>query len=154
MFMGEFEHTIDEKGRLSIPAKFRDELNYRNVNTVIVTRGFDDCLFAFPVDEWKLLEEKVLSLPITKSDIRSFVRLLFAGASECPLDGHGRITLPVNLRKYAKISEDPNVVVIGVLNRMEIWNHSEWISYMTRSEEKFEETAEELELIDTGRGMP
>ena len=149
--MGEFEHTIDEKGRLSIPSKFRDELNYRNVNAIVVTRGFDNCIFAFPVDEWKLLEEKVRSLPITKSDIRSFVRLLFAGASECPVDGHGRISLPLNLRKYANIFEDPNTVVIGVLDRMEIWNRDEWANYMIHSEEKFEETAEELELIDGTR---
>src|SRR5690606_26161936 len=123
MFMGEFRHSIDSKGRLIMPAKFRENLGEQ----FVVTRGLDRCLFVYPRTEWSVLEEKIKTLPMTKKDVRAFVRTLFSGATECEVDKQGRINLPNNLLEYAKIEKD--VVIIGVSTRVEIWSASEWESY-------------------------
>ncbi|NLN16660.1 MAG: division/cell wall cluster transcriptional repressor MraZ [Firmicutes bacterium] len=138
MFMGEYQHTLDNKGRLIIPAKFRAGLGER----FIVTRGLDGCLFAYPLKEWEILESKLKELPLTKSDARSFVRFFFSGASECELDKQGRIMLPANLREYAQMTKD--VVVIGVANRVELWSKELWDEYMDKATASYEEIAEKI----------
>lgn len=138
MFMGEYQHTLDAKGRLIIPAKFRDELGTGSV----MTRGLDNCLFLFPAEEWEILEGKLKTLPLTKSDARQFVRFLFSGATECELDKQGRINVPQNLREYAQIEKD--AVVIGVSSRVEIWSKEKWESYVNQAEESFENIAENI----------
>lgn len=138
MFMGEYQHSLDTKGRLIIPAKFRDELGAG----AVMTRGLDNCLFLFPRDEWGILEEKLKSLPLTKSDARQFVRFFFSGATECELDKQGRIIVPQNLRDYANM--DKEVVAIGVSNRVEIWSKENWAAYMDKAEESYESIAENI----------
>ncbi|HHT36261.1 MAG: division/cell wall cluster transcriptional repressor MraZ [Candidatus Wallacebacter cryptica] len=138
MFMGEYQHSVDNKGRLIIPAKFREDLG----ENAVMTRGLDNCLFLFPQSEWKILEEKLKSLPLTKATARQFVRFFFSGATECDLDKQGRITIPQNLRDYADVDKD--VVVIGVSNRIEIWSRGRWEQYMQEAEEAYEEIAENI----------
>lgn len=140
--MGEYEHTLDSKGRLFIPAKFREDLG----ETFVATRGLDNCVFVYPMDEWEALELKLKALPLTKADARSFVRFFFSGAAECQLDKQGRIMLPTNLRTYARLEKD--VVVIGVSNRVELWSKASWEEYMSLSAESFNEIAEKI--VDLG----
>lgn len=142
MFMGEFRHTIDTKGRIIVPAKFREELG----DGFVVTRGLDKCLFAYPMNEWKLLEEKLKNLPLTKKDARSFTRFFFSGAVECEIDKQGRINIPPNLRNYAGL--DKECIVIGVSNRIEFWANENWEDYFHDSEESFAEIAENLMDFD------
>lgn len=142
LFLGEFQHTIDDKGRVIVPAKFREALG----KNFIVTRGLDNCLFVYPQEEWSLMEEKLKKLPFTKSDARAFVRFLFSGATECELDKQGRILLPVNLREYAQINKD--CIVIGVSNRVEIWSKERWDMYSTQAEASFDEIAEKIVDFD------
>lgn len=120
MFLGEYGHTIDDKGRLTLPAKYRAEL----ASGVVVTRGLDKCLFVFPMDEWKKLSEKVSALPLTDTSARDFRRLLFSGATDAELDKQGRVLLPQYLRDYAGLNG--NVVVAGLNTHMEIWNPDTW----------------------------
>ncbi|PWA13400.1 cell division/cell wall cluster transcriptional repressor MraZ [Pueribacillus theae] len=138
MFMGEYEHNIDEKGRMIIPAKFRDELG----STFVLTRGLDQCIFGYPLEEWKVLEEKLKSLPFTKKDARAFTRFFFSGAMECQLDKQGRVNIAPTLRKYAKLEKE--CTIIGVSNRIEIWSNAVWEDYYNDSEESFGEIAESL----------
>jgi MraZ protein len=138
MFMGEFQHTIDEKGRMIIPAKFREELG----PTFIVTRGLDQCLFVYPLAEWAVLEQKLKALPLMKADARAFTRFFFSGAVECELDKQGRINIPANLREHAKLEKE--CVVIGVSNRVEVWAKETWEEYFRQSEDSFNEIAEKL----------
>ncbi|HEY4391704.1 MAG TPA: division/cell wall cluster transcriptional repressor MraZ [Paenibacillus sp.] len=142
MFMGEFQHSIDEKGRIIIPAKFRDLLG----TSFVVTRGLDQCLFVYPVTEWELLEQKLKTLPLMKSDARAFTRFFFSGATECEWDKQGRVNIPGNLRQYAKLEKE--CVVLGVSNRVEIWSRSTWEQYFEQSEESFNEIAEKLVDFD------
>ena len=142
MFMGEFQHSIDDKGRMIIPAKFRELLGA----SFVVTRGLDQCLFVYPMEEWKVLENKLKSLPLMKADARAFTRFFFSGATECDLDKQGRVNLPMNLRDYAKLEKD--CVVLGVSNRVEIWGKDNWDSYFTQSEGTFNEIAEKLVDFD------
>ncbi len=116
MFMGEYNHTIDAKGRLIIPSKFRDALG----DTFVVTKGLDGCLFVYDNDEWTAFEEKLKSLPITNKEARQFARFFLAGAAEVEVDKQGRILVPNVLREFAQISKD--VVLIGVASRIEIWS--------------------------------
>lgn len=139
LFLGEFQHTLDDKGRLTIPARFREGLG----DSFVVTRGLDGCLFAYPLSEWQVLESRLKSLPLTRKDARAFVRFLFSGASECELDKQGRIMIPQTLREHAKLDKD--VVVIGVSNRVEFWAKEQWEQYMTQAEGSFEAIAENLE---------
>jgi len=142
MFMGEFQHSIDEKGRIIIPAKFRDLLG----TSFVVTRGLDQCLFVYPVTEWEQLEQKLKTLPLMKSDARAFTRFFFSGATECEWDKQGRVNIPSNLRQYAKLEKE--CVVLGVSNRVEIWSRSTWEQYFEQSEESFNEIAEKLVDFD------
>jgi MraZ protein len=142
VFMGEFQHNIDQKGRIIVPSKFREELG----NTFVLTRGLDKCLFAYPMNEWRQLEEKLKKLPLTKKDARSFTRFFFSGAVECEVDKQGRINIPSPLRSYAEL--DKECVVIGVSNRVELWAQDKWNEYMEQSEESFAEIAENLMDFD------
>ncbi len=140
--MGEFQHNIDIKGRMIVPAKFREGLG----ESFVITRGLDQCLFAYPMEEWKLLEEKLKKLPLTKKDARTFTRFFFSGAVECEVDKQGRINIPQNLRTYSAIEKE--CVVIGVSNRVEVWSKEKWDEYVTESEDSFEELAENLMDFD------
>nr|WP_330381825.1 division/cell wall cluster transcriptional repressor MraZ [Defluviitalea phaphyphila] len=121
--MGEYQHTIDTKGRLIIPSKFREGLG----DTFVVTKGLDNCLFIYPLTEWKIFEDKLKTLPLTNSNARKFVRFFLAGAVECSVDKQGRILIPNNLRTYSNLEKD--VILIGVLNRIEIWSKKNWDAY-------------------------
>lgn len=138
MFMGEYQHSLDEKGRVIIPAKFRDALG----QTFVITRGLDNCLFVYPQSEWNLLEQKLKALPFTQSDARAFTRFFFSGASECELDKQGRVNIPANLRVYGKLDRD--CVIIGVSNRVEIWGKESWENYVEQSEDSFADIAEKI----------
>ncbi|MGM8211844.1 division/cell wall cluster transcriptional repressor MraZ [Virgibacillus sp. W0430] len=138
MFMGEFQHNIDTKGRMIVPAKFRAGLG----EEFVVTRGLDKCLFIYPMDEWKDLEEKLKKLPLTKKDARAFTRFFFSGAMECEVDKQGRINIPQPLRNYALLEKE--CVVIGVSNRVEVWSSTIWEDYFNESEGSFGEIAENL----------
>ena len=124
MLIGEYSHTIDTKGRMIVPAKFRTELGER----FIVTKGFDGCLYGYSLEEWKSIEEKIKTLPlITGKDARNFTRFFFSSAIECELDSQGRILITQNLREHASLTKE--VVVIGVSTRIEIWSKEKWEEY-------------------------
>jgi mraZ protein len=136
MFMGEYSHTIDTKGRLIVPSKFREQLG----NEFVVTKGLDGCLFVYPNEEWKNIEEKFRNIPLTTKDARKFSRFFFAGAASCEVDKQGRILLPQVLREFADLSKD--VVLVGVLSRIEIWSKERWQD--TNSYEDMDEVAEHM----------
>lgn len=122
MLIGEYEHTIDAKGRLSMPSKLRRDMG----EAFIVTKGLDGCLFAFSQDEWKNFETKLKSLPLSDKNARNFVRFFLAGATECEIDKQGRFLIPSNLRTAANLEKE--AVIIGVGTRLEIWNKDAWTS--------------------------
>lgn len=138
MSSGEYEHSVDEKGRLTIPARFRAELG----EEVSVTRGLDGCLFVYPQDVWHVLCERVASLPLARRDARIFSRMICSG-TECKLDKQGRILLPTPLRKHAAIESE--VVVVGIDSRLEIWSKERWLEVMAEMEEKSSQFAKQLE---------
>ncbi len=142
MFMGEFVHTIDEKGRLTIPARLREGLGDR----FIVTRGLDQCLFAYPLDEWEVMEKKLKNLPDTRADARAFKRLFFSGAVEVERDRQNRILITQNLREYAKLESE--AVIIGVSDHVEIWSQETWKEYSEEASTSYEEIAEKLVDFD------
>jgi MraZ protein len=142
MFMGEFHHSVDDKGRIIVPAKFRENLG----SSFVLTRGLDQCVFAYPQAEWIQLEQKLKALPFTKADARAFTRFFFSGACEVDLDKQGRIVLPSNLRTFANLTKE--CVVLGVSSRVEIWDRSIWESYYAKSEESFNEIAESIVDFD------
>jgi MraZ protein len=138
MFMGEFQHSLDNKGRLIFPAKFREELG----ESFIATKGLDNCLFVYGPEEWAILENKLKQLPMTKPEARAFVRFFFAGAAELAWDKQGRVLLPNNLREYAHLDKD--VVVIGVATRIEIWSKEAWNAYNEKVSPAVTQIAETL----------
>ena len=144
MFYGEFTHTLDEKNRLIVPMRLRGKIKETFVEKFIITKGLDNCLFLFTKDEWKLFENKTKALPLTGKDARAYTRHLFSGASECTIDKQGRISIPLYLKNYAQIRKD--VIVIGVMNRIEIWSREKWISYSKNTEKSVNEIAEQLEI--------
>ena len=120
MFSGEYNHTIDTKGRLIVPSKFREQLG----NEFMITKGLDGCLFVYSMEEWENIEKSFREKPLTSKDARKFMRFFFAGACSCEVDKQGRILIPTNLREYAGIDKD--VVSVGVLSRVEIWSKDKW----------------------------
>ncbi|OGW92962.1 MAG: cell division/cell wall cluster transcriptional repressor MraZ [Omnitrophica bacterium RIFCSPLOWO2_12_FULL_45_13] len=142
MFYGEHEHTIDKKGRIIIPSKFRDFLKEYDIKRCYITRGLDRCLFLFTEDEWKAQESKFKSISFTKSEARKFNRLYFSGAVQVECDAQGRILLPKYLKDFAEIKRD--IMIIGVSNRIEIWGKEKWHEYYESSKGSFEEIAEKL----------
>jgi len=136
--MGEYQHSVDAKGRLIVPAKFREALG----ETFVVTRGLDNCLFGYPMDEWRKLEEKLKGLPMTKKDTRAFARFFFSGATEVEIDKQGRINIPSTLMQHAHLVKE--CVVLGVSSRIEIWAKDAWETYFSESEQSFNEIAENM----------
>ncbi len=145
MFMGEYSHTIDTKGRLIIPSKFREELG----ETFVVTKGLDGCLFVFSDEEWRAFEIKLKSLPLTNKNARQFARFFVAGATPCELDKQGRILLPATLREFAGLEKD--VVLTGMLNRIEIWSKEKWNENNSLDDVAMDEIAEQM--TDLGFGI-
>ena len=141
MFIGEYAHSIDVKGRLIMPAKFREELG----ETFIVTKGLDGCLFAYSKMEWSVIEEKLKALPFTSKDARAFNRFFFAGAQECEVDKQGRILISGNLREHASLEKD--VVIIGVSTRIEIWDKTKWEDYCNNEDITPDDIAEKMSLL-------
>lgn len=142
MLIGEYQNNIDAKGRLIMPAKFRQDLGY----SFIVTRGLDGCLFGYPLENWAKVEEKLEQLPLSKKDARKFTRFFYSAATEVEVDKQGRINLPQTLIDFAKI--DKSCRVIGVSDRIEIWSSEVWEAFAADMEEDFESLAEDM--IDFG----
>ncbi|UBH09444.1 division/cell wall cluster transcriptional repressor MraZ [Macrococcus armenti] len=138
MFMGEFQHQLDAKGRMIVPAKFREQLTEH----FVITRGLDKCLFGYTLDEWAIIEEKLKALPLTKKDARKFMRMFFSGAVEVEVDKQGRINIPKHLMEYAGLSKEATVV--GVSSRIEIWDRAQWHQFYEATEDEFETIAEDL----------
>jgi len=141
VFLGEFQHAIDEKGRLIIPARLREGLGPR----FVMTKGLDQCLFAYPLEEWRGLEEKLKALPFVKAEARAFMRFFFAGAAECEFDRQGRVLIPPALREYAALERE--VTILGVSTRVEIWSTPLWQEYSRKAQADYEALAEKLEAF-------
>lgn len=138
MFVGEYRHSIDNKGRLAVPTKFRERLK----SGMVVTRGLDASLFLFPLEEWDKLASKIANLPLGQANSRAFARLMLAGAMDVALDKQGRIVIPEYLRNYAGIQK--SVVVAGLWNRLELWNADTWDAYKHQTESNAVTIAEQL----------
>ncbi|MBS7262230.1 MAG: division/cell wall cluster transcriptional repressor MraZ [Eubacteriales bacterium] len=138
MFKGSYEHTMDDKGRVRVPNKFREELG----ESFTITRGIGQCLFVFPQKEWENFAEKLRALPLTDKKAQTFLRVLLASANDCEVDKQGRVLLPPLLRRHAQITED--VVFIGAASRVEIWSKELWDEYTAGANEEFEESLTEL----------
>jgi len=142
MFYGEYIHSIDRKGRIILPAKFREAAKNNFIEKFFVTRGLDKCLFMFSEEEWRTQENKFKSIPFTKQQARTFNRLYFSGAIDIVPDKQGRILLPQYLKEFAQIKKD--VIIVGVSNRIEIWAKDKWEEFYGNSKQSFEEIAEKL----------
>jgi len=142
MFYGEFTHGIDRKGRLILPAKFREVAKDNEIEKFFITRGLDKCIFMFSEFEWITQEQKFKTMPFTKSETRTFNRIFFSGAAEVIPDKQGRFILPPYLKEYAEIEKE--TVVIGVSNRIEIWDSSKWKQSFANSSNSFESIAENI----------
>ena len=142
MMMGEFSHGLDDKGRLIIPARFRDDLHHR----FVITKGLDGCLFFYPMVEWNKLEERLRALPMTNQGARAFTRLFLAGAQDVEMDKQSRVTIPGRLREYAEI--DKGCVLVGVSNRAELWSDLRWQRYQEETQADYEKLAEQM--VDLG----
>jgi len=142
LFMGEYQHNVDSKGRIILPAKFRELLG----EMFVATKGLDKCLFIYPKEEWAILEEKLKKLPLAKQEARAFVRFFFSGAAELEFDKQGRVLLPNNLRDYAGLGKD--IIVVGVSSRIEIWDKQAWIDYNNEVGPTVTQIAENL--VDLG----
>ena len=138
--MGEYRHAIDDKGRLTLPARIREQLG----SVFVVTRGLESCLFLYAMAEWTALEARVRELSMTQKDVRAFVRLLFAGAAECRPDAQGRVLIPAALRQYAGLTDEG--VVVGVSTRVEVWQAQAWERYTQEAAAVYAEIAERLTL--------
>jgi MraZ protein len=138
MLLGEYQHNLDTKGRMAVPAKFREQL----AAGAIITRGIDNCIFMFANAEWEELAKKIVSLPLAQANARAFGRLMLAGAADVELDHQGRILIPEYLRKYAGLKKE--VTVTGLYTRIEIWDDAAWKAYKTKTENSSEAIAEKL----------
>ena len=149
MFYGEYEHSLDKKGRLIVPSKFREIFKEHYAEKFYITRGLERCLFVFTEEDWKAQERKFKDMPITSAEARKFNRLYFSGAGDVVCDKQGRILIPQNLKAYAEIKE--NVVIIGVSDRIEIWAQENWASFTNESKDSFEDLASKLIDLDKGK---
>lgn len=138
MLLGEYQHNLDNKGRVAIPAKFKEKL----AAGAIITRGIDNCLFIFANKEWEALAQKLIALPLAQANSRAFVRLMLSGAMDVTPDNQGRILVPDYLRQYADLKKQ--VVIAGLYNRVEIWDAEKWREYKKKTESASEEIAEKL----------
>ena len=141
MLIGEYEHSLDVKGRLILPAKIREDMG----DKFIVTKGLDGCLFGFSQNEWTNFEEKLKTLPLTNKNARDFVRFFLSGATECEIDKQGRFLITSNLREYDTIEKD--AIIIGVGTRIEIWNREKWKSYNSDENISADEIAENMTML-------
>ncbi len=141
MLIGEYEHSLDVKGRLIMPAKLREDMGEK----FIITKGLDGCLFGFSQTEWSNFEEKLKTLPLTNKNARDFVRFFLSGAIECEIDKQGRFLIAGNLREYANMEKD--VVIIGVGTRLEIWNKDKWKNYTSDENISADEIAENMTML-------
>ncbi len=142
MFYGEYKHSIDIKGRLILPSKFRETCKECGIERFFLTRGLDKCVFMFSEDEWRIQEQKFKNMSFTKKQSRSFNRMFFSGASDVFPDKQGRFIIPQYLKEYSAIKKD--TVIIGVSNRIEIWNRKIWSEFYDNSNSSFEEIAEDM----------
>lgn len=138
MLIGEYQHTLDPKKRLAIPAKMRKELG----ETAVLTRGLNNCLALYPLHRWQAITERLSQLPVGKGDARSFARIMFSGAAEAELDQLGRILIPEYLKNYAGLKN--RVTVVGVSDRLEIWDEERWNAYKQEAEKSTDMIAEKL----------
>ena len=150
MFYGEYEHALDAKDRVIIPAKFREVFKENYAEKFFMTRGLDRCLFLFIEEEWRIQEKRLKSLSFTREQARAFNRLFFSGASEVACDKQGRILIPQYLKKYAGIAEE--VMIIGVTSRVEIWDKPTWEKFCQKHLDTYETLAEKL--LDDHGGQP
>ena len=139
MLIGEYEHTLDAKGRLIMPSKLREDIGEK----FIITKGLDGCLFAFSIEEWKKFEEKLRTLPISNKDARNFSRFFFAGAIDCEIDKQGRFLISSNLREFAELEKD--VIIVGMDSRIEIWSKDKWNKF--DEDISADEIAEKMEML-------
>lgn len=146
MFMGEFHHSIDDKGRLILPAKFREDLG----DNFIITRGLEECLFIYSISEWEKITHKLNNLPFTKKDARSFMRFFLSGATATEFDKQGRINITSPLISYADLKKE--CVVIGVGDRIEVWSKDKWDNFYNSNKEKLSDIAETLFDSDWTKG--
>ena len=141
MLIGEYEHSLDAKGRLIMPAKLRECLGEK----FIITKGLDGCLFGFSQNEWTNFEEKLKTLPLTNKNARDFVRFFLSGAIECEIDKQGRFLIASNLREYGALEKE--AVIIGVGTRIEIWNKDKWKTYNSEENISADEIAENMTML-------
>ncbi len=141
MLIGEYEHSLDAKGRVIMPAKLREDMGEK----FILTKGLDGCLFGFSQTEWANFEEKLKTLPLTNKNARNFVRFFLSGATECEMDKQGRFLVTSNLREYAEM--DKEIVVIGVGNRIEMWNKEKWLKHNSDENISADEVAEKMDFL-------
>ncbi len=141
MFKGRFEYTIDEKGRIMIPVRFREIIEEEHGGRVVIT-NFDKCLVLYPLKEWSALEKKLSSLPSMKKSITVFLRFVVSSATECQMDKQGRILIPQALREFAGLQKD--IVIVGAINKLEIWSKAVWIDEFRRAMEEFDSIREDL----------
>lgn len=141
MFIGEYSHSLDDKGRLAVPKKFRTDL----AKGAIVTRGLDNCLFLYTKKEWEKLAEKLANLPLAQANTRAFARLMLAGAMDVEVDKQGRAMLPEYLRAYAGLTKE--VVVAGLYNRLELWDSTAWETYKKKTETESTQIAEQMAAL-------
>ena len=138
MLLGEYNHSIDEKSRVIVPSKFRDDLG----STFVITKGFDKCLFAFSVTEWKNFEAGLRALPLSNENARKYVRYFLSGATECQVDKQGRILIPANLKEHAGLKKE--LVITGVSTRAEIWDKETWDKYTSEENIDLDEIASHM----------
>ena len=144
MFRGSFEHSVDSKGRVSVPSRFREILAERYEGKLVLTMDFDKCIMVYPLEEWERIEEKIKSLPQAQKEVKDYTRFVFSNATECELDKQGRILIPQSLREGALISK--SVMVVGILNKMEIWDKGAWDTRKSQTGDKIGEVLSTLGL--------
>lgn len=144
MFRGSFEHTVDAKGRVSVPSKFREIIADRYAGKLVLSMDFDQCITVYPLEEWERVEEKIRALPQMQKEVREFMRFVFSTATECELDKQGRVLIPPALRERANIRK--NVMVVGIIGKMEIWDKAAWDARRSQSGDKIGEVLSSLGL--------
>ncbi len=144
MFRGSFEHTVDSKGRVSVPSKFRDILADHYDGKLVMALDIDQCLSLYPLEEWEKLEEKIKTLPMMQKEVKDFMRFFFSSATECEVDKQGRILIPPSLRERVGINK--NVVFVGIINKIEVWDTKAWESRNSKNLDKIGEALATLGL--------
>jgi MraZ protein len=144
MFRGSFEHTVDSKGRVSVPSRFREIIADRYDGRLVLAMDYDKCLTVYPLEEWEKLEDKIRNLPTMKKEVKDFMRFLLASATECELDKQGRVLIPPTLREHAGIAK--NVMLVGIIDKIEIWDAKAWEARNSQNGDKIGEALAALGL--------